>query len=67
MSIQLTEEESGKSLVVHVAGTLEKKEYELFFPEFERLLGQHGTLRVLFDMTGFHGWTAGAFWEDPAR
>ena len=33
-------------------------------PEFERLVAQHGKLRVLFDMTGFHGWTAGALWED---
>ncbi len=24
----------------------------------------HGTLRVLFDLTGFHGWTAGALWSD---
>ncbi len=29
-----------------------------FVPEFERLVGLHGTLRVLFDMTGLHGWTA---------
>jgi len=64
MSIQLTEEEGGKFLVVHVAGKLEMKDYALFVPEFERLLGQHGTLRVLFDMTGLHGWTAGALWED---
>ena len=33
-------------------------------PEFERLVRQHGKLRVLFDMTGFHGWDAGALWED---
>ena len=28
-------------------------------PEFEGLVRQHGKLRVLFDMTGFHGWGAG--------
>jgi len=33
-------------------------------PEFERLVGLHGKLRVLFDMTGFHGWDAGALWAD---
>ena len=32
--------------------------------EFERLVRQHGKLRVLFDMTGFNGWEAGALWED---
>lgn len=35
-----------------------------FVPEFKRLVRQHGTLRVLFDMTTFHGWEAGAIWED---
>jgi len=33
-------------------------------PEFERLVRQHGKLRVLFDMAGFHGWDASALWED---
>jgi hypothetical protein len=33
-------------------------------PEFERLVRQYGKLRVRFDMTGFHGWDAGAAWED---
>ena len=39
-------------------------DYEHFVPEFERLVGQHGKLRVLFDMTDFHGWDVGALWED---
>jgi hypothetical protein len=41
-----------------------KEDYEHFVPEFERLVRQHGKLRVLFDMTGFHGWEASALWED---
>jgi hypothetical protein len=41
-----------------------KEDYEHFVPEFERLVRQHGKLRVLFDMTGFHGWEAGALGED---
>ncbi len=32
--------------------------------EFERLLRLHGKPRMLFDMTGLHGWDAGAAWED---
>ena len=32
--------------------------------EFKRLIRQHVNLRVLYDMTGFHGWDAGAAWED---
>jgi hypothetical protein len=64
MPINLTEENGGKMLTVHVSGKLVKADYERFVPEFERLVRQHGKLRVLFDMTGFHGWTAGALWAD---
>ena len=51
-------------LVAHVTGKLVKADYEHFVPEFERLVRQHGSVRVLFDMTGFHGWDVGALWED---
>lgn len=64
MPINLTEENGGKMLAVHVSGKLVKADYEHFVPEFERLVRLHGKLRVLFDMTGFYGWTAGALWED---
>lgn len=64
MPIQLREENEGKTLVVHVSGQLATADYEHFVPEFTRLVGLHGKLRVLFDMTDFHGWTAGALWED---
>jgi hypothetical protein len=64
MPIQLNEENGGKTLVVHVSGKLAKADYEHFVPEFERLVGLHGKLAVLFDMSAFHGWNAGALWED---
>lgn len=64
MPIQLKEESEGKIVVVNVSGKLVKEDYEHFVPEFERLVGLHGKLRVLFDMNGFHGWTAGAVWQD---
>jgi hypothetical protein len=64
MAIQLNEEGDGKILAVHVSGKLTAADYAHFVPEFERLVRQHGKLRVLFDMTGFHGWEAGALWDD---
>ena len=64
MPIQLKEEDGGKVLVIHVSGKLVKADYALFVPEFERLVLEHGKLRMLFDMTGFHGWDAGALWTD---
>jgi hypothetical protein len=64
MPIQLHEEDGGKMLAVSVSGKLAKADYEHFVPEFDRLVRQHGKLRVLFDMTDFHGWDAGALWAD---
>ena len=64
MTIQLNEENGGKMLAVHVSGKLVKADYEQFVPEVERLIRQHGKLRMLFDMTDFHGWEASAAWED---
>jgi len=64
MAIQLNEENNGKLLTVRVTGKLIKDDYAEFVPAFERLLQQHGKLRVLFDMTAFHGWEVSAAWED---
>ena len=64
MPIQLNAENGGKVLAVSVSGKLEKADYEHLVPVFERLVRNHGKLRVLFDMTDFHGWEVGALWED---
>ncbi len=64
MPIQLNEENDGKLLAIHVSGKLVKADYEKFVPEVERLIRQHGKLRLLFDMTDFHGWDIAAAWED---
>jgi len=64
MPIELKEENDSKILVVHVTGKLVAEDYGNFVEEFERLLQQNGKLRLLFDMTGFHGWDVGAAWED---
>ena len=64
MPIRLDEENGGKIVVIHVSGTLVKADYAGLGSEFERRLQQHRKLRVLFDMTDFHGWDAGAMWED---
>jgi len=64
MPIQFNEEQDGKELAIHVSGKLTRADYPDFVSEFERLVRQHGHLRVLFDMTNFHGWDTGAAWED---
>jgi hypothetical protein len=64
MPIHLIEENDGRILIVNVSGKLTKADYAHFVPEFDRLVQKHGKIRVLFDMTGFHGWEASAAWED---
>lgn len=51
-------------LHVRVSGRLVDADYQQFVPEVERLIARHGTLRLLVEMTEFHGWNAGALWDD---
>jgi hypothetical protein len=64
MPIKFEDENEGKVLAIQVSGKLAKADYVYFAPEFERLVQLNGKLRVLFDLAGFHGWEAGALWED---
>lgn len=64
MSVKLEEHKEGKILIVPVTGKLEKEDYQRFVPEVERLIKQHGKIRVLLETHDFHGWHAGALWED---
>lgn len=58
------EEEDGKILVIHASGKLSREDYDHFVPEMERLIRRHGQISILFEMHDFHGWEAGALWED---
>jgi SpoIIAA-like len=64
MAVELHEEAGGKVLVVNLTGKLTKEDYEHFVPEVEKQIAQHGKVRMLVRMHDFHGWTAGALWED---
>jgi hypothetical protein len=64
MGVAIEKEADGKVLLVRTNGKLTKGDYKHFVPEIEELVTQHGRIRVLFDMHDFHGWTAGALWED---
>jgi hypothetical protein len=39
-------------------------DYQHFIPVFERLVMRHRKIRVLFEMTDFHGWEGAALWDD---
>jgi hypothetical protein len=64
MSVELRAEEGSNVLEVTLSGKLTREDYEAFVPEVERLIKEHGRLRMLCHLKDFHGWTMGALWED---
>ena len=64
MAVHVDEENNGNIVVIHISEKLSKEDYEQFVPEVERLILKHGRVRILFEMHDFHGWSAGALWED---
>lgn len=64
MSFEITETAVGNIVEVHATGKLSKEAYEAFVPMTEEKIREHGKIRILFIMHDFHGWTAGAAWED---
>jgi len=63
-AVMLTETNGGKVLEVELTGKLADVDYQHFVPAVERLVKQHGKIRMLVNMHDFHGWTAGALWQD---
>lgn len=64
MAVTLRELDDGTTLKVQLTGQLVREDYEAFVPAVERLVRRHGKIRMLVEMRDFHGWTAGALWED---
>lgn len=62
MSVEL--QPQGKTLTVRVTGKLARDDYDRLAPEVERMIDEHGKIRILIETHDFHGWTAGALWED---
>jgi hypothetical protein len=63
-AVSLKEINNGKVLEIHLTGKLAREDYLQFVPAVERLVKEHGKIRLLVSMHEFHGWTAGALWED---
>ena len=64
MALELNSLQDGKVLEINVSGKLTKEDYTKFVPEVEKLIQQHGKISILLRMHDFHGWQAGALWED---
>jgi len=64
MPIKSTPLIAERVLHVRLNGKLTDADYQQFVPEVEELIARHGSLRLLVEMTDFHGWQAGALWDD---
>jgi hypothetical protein len=64
MSFTITESANSNIVEVQATGRLTKEDYESFVPMTEAKIKVHGKIRILFIMHDFHGWSAGAAWED---
>jgi hypothetical protein len=62
--LSLKEEAGGKILEIKISGKLSKEDYQRFVPQVEKLIKDHGKIRMLLEMHDFHGWEMGALWED---
>lgn len=64
MSVKIEEKKGANLLNVVITGQLSSADYEAFTPMIERLINKYGKVRMLVEMRDFHGWDAGALWED---
>lgn len=64
MSATVTTLDYGPAIEITVTSKLHKADYDEFIPQLKQAIQQYGKIRLLLDMQGFHGWDAGAFWED---
>jgi hypothetical protein len=58
------EELHGNILEVKLHGKLTREDYLKWVPHSERLIRMKGKLRMLVELEDFHGWDAGAVWEE---
>lgn len=64
MAIEVKELGGGKVLEIRASGKLSKEDYQHFVPLVEKQIAANGKVRIVFEMHDFHGWEAGALWED---
>lgn len=64
MPVELQTDPTTRVLTVRVSGKLTSKDYEAFVPRVEQMIQEHGKIRVLLETHDFHGWNAGALWQD---
>jgi hypothetical protein len=64
MPVEIHDVPVDQYIEVELSGKLSKEDYAKFVPVVESDIRDRGKVRMLVVMRDFHGWTAGALWED---
>jgi hypothetical protein len=59
-------ESAGDLVCLKAAGRLTDEDYQDLMPRLEAVIAEHGSLRLLADLTEFEGWQWRAAWDDLA-
>ncbi len=59
------DQQSGTNILITTAtGELEQSDYDRMLPKARAIIAEYGSVRWLFEMVDFDGWTAGSAWRD---
>ncbi len=64
MAFSITEVQDGRVVEVELSGKLTRESYQQFVPMTEARINEFGKISMLVVLRDFHGWNAGALWED---
>ena len=60
----LSEQTDNNIVELKVSGKLTAEDYAVITPEVEQRMEKYDKIRLCIELHDFHGWTAGAMWED---
>lgn len=63
-AIKIAETSHANIVKLKITGTLTTEDYALIVGELENRIDKFNKIRLLIELHDFHGWTAGAMWED---
>lgn len=64
MPLEFREEAGGEVIVLRAVDTLERRDYQRFAPEFDRIVRHRGPVSLMLVLDpGFRGWASGTVWE----
>ncbi len=59
-------ESQDRFFFIKASGKLTDADYKALVPQLEGAIDRHGSIRLLFDMEDFEGWSLQAAWDDLA-